>query len=192
MQRVGVFIGLWLALIGIGMIPLLTYSITPGKAAHPKWEWPTGTHLELAKDSPTVIMFVHPKCSCSFASLKQLQRLGAAFENKAKFYMVFELPVGADPTWAQTDLWKEAQLTPVIKRVTDEQQMEARGFGSVTSGDTFVYGPQGQLLFHGGITASRGHDGYCKGYDAVLRILLDTQHSQVSRTKTFGCGLFNS
>ena len=50
---------------------------------------------------------------------------------------------------------------------------EARRFGAATSGEALLYSPSGKLLFHGGITPSRGHEGGSVGRDALVRCVLD-------------------
>ena len=64
--------------------------------------------------------------------------------------------------------------------------VEARRFHGETSGHVVLYDPQGQRLFDGGITASRGHAGDSPGLGALLALL----HKQTSRqwhTAIFGC-----
>jgi hypothetical protein len=64
----------------------------------------------------------------------------------------------------------------------------ARAFGAKTSGFTALYAPDGRLLFHGGITASRGHEGDSAGAAAIVDfVVLGT--ASVRNTAVYGCGL---
>ena len=88
------------------------------------------------------------------------------------------------------DIREEIALTALGGQVTVSEV--ARQFGVQTSGHTLVYGPDGSLLFSGGITGSRGHLGDNRSFAAVSRII--TNHSiQLARTTApvFGCELLN-
>ena len=72
--------------------------------------------------------------------------------------------------------------------VIDKGGTEARRFRVAGSGTTLLYAPTGQLLFSGGVTASRGHEGASVGSEAITRWVLrgsaPTVHAPV-----FGCAL---
>lgn len=72
---------------------------------------------------------------------------------------VFVKPAGFGESWEQTDLWRSATDIPGVYSTVDENGVEARRFGSATSGQVALYSGEGQLLFSGGITGSRGHSG---------------------------------
>lgn len=76
-----------------------------------------------------------------------------------------------------------------MKLDVDNDAAEARLFGSQTSGQVMLYDINGQLLFKGGITASRGHSGDNDGRRAIVSLL--TQRSEDrAETPVFGCPLF--
>jgi hypothetical protein len=69
---------------------------------------------------------------------------------------------------------------------------EAKLFGAKTSGDVLLFGANGKLIFAGGITASRGHEGDNPGADAMLKALGESRRNKVSTTTAtpvFGCSL---
>jgi hypothetical protein len=51
-----------------------------------------------------------------------------------------------------------------------------------------LYAPTGKLLFSGGITASRGHEGDNVGRSAIVSFILNG-HAPVNHTPVFGCSL---
>jgi hypothetical protein len=51
-----------------------------------------------------------------------------------------------------------------------------------------LYGQQGQLLFYGGLTASRGHEGDSAGI-AAIQAILDGRQPYVAHADVFGCPL---
>jgi len=75
-----------------------------------------------------------------------------------------------------------------VKPVFDQGGIECEKFRAQTSGLTLLYSVTGELLFQGGITPSRGHEGDNDGTAALEAILLK-QQTQVRQTSVFGCPL---
>ena len=140
---------------------------TPGTAAHPPAHLQKPALAALDPKKPTLIMLVHPRCPCSRASLTELSRLAALCPNKANMSVLFLRPSGCPEAFAETDLRRQAEAIPGVSVVTDENGDAARRFGAATSGETLLYAPDGRLLFHGGLTGSRGHEGDNAGLSAV-------------------------
>ena len=74
--------------------------------------------------------------------------------------------------------------------VSDLDGAEARRFGAETSGHTLLFDLDGNLLFSGGITQSRGHAGGNAGESAIVS-LVNTRTADRARTLVFGCSLFD-
>jgi hypothetical protein len=184
--------GVWLALVAASFLPLLQYETRDGGTGQVSTDWPRTSHL-IPPSSDTLVMFVHPLCPCTRATLNQLDRLSASSGGKLRATVLFQLPKGFGKSWVEKSLWQHASSIKGVTCVVDADQSEAKIFGAKTSGDTFVYAADGKLLFHGGITPGRGHEGDCKGYDTVLAILRGRQKDLATATRTlsFGCALFN-
>jgi hypothetical protein len=97
--------------------------------------------------------------------------------------------VGED--WWKSDLWRAAEAIPGVQVERDIDGGEARRFGVATSGTAVLYDVTGRLLFNGGITASRGHEGDNSGRDSI-ESLITRAHAQRSSTDVFGCPLFGA
>jgi hypothetical protein len=136
-------------------------------------------------------MFLHPHCPCSRASLSELAILLAHASQAVCADVVFVAPRGAPADWVETDLWKSAGEISGVNRSIDRDGAQARIFGVLTSGATVVYDAGGNLLFSGGITESRGHEGDNAGVDAILSALRGGP-TTFSTTRVFGCALFGS
>ncbi len=65
---------------------------------------------------------------------------------------------------------------------------EAQRFHAHTSGETLLYNASGKLLFQGGITGRRGHEGDNAGRAACLS-LLTSERAPLSHAPVFGCAL---
>jgi hypothetical protein len=106
-------------------------------------------------------------------------------------HVVFVKPAGLADYQARSDLWRLASAIPGVAVHSDSSGSETRLFHPETSGQTVLYNRDGQLLFHGGITISRGHAGDNPGRSALVALL---NHQLVNNVETpvFGCSLFDT
>ncbi|MGD9857979.1 MAG: hypothetical protein AB7U20_23790 [Planctomycetaceae bacterium] len=102
--------------------------------------------------------------------------------------VLFLQPPSAPEEWVQTDLWESALRIPGVEVRIDFAGAEQRRFGARVSGEVCLYQPTGELAFHGGITAGRGHAGDNEGR-AALESLLQQQRTTTKTTPVFGCDL---
>ncbi len=164
---------------------------TAGAAAHPPASLPKclqkPTLAALDPCKPTLIMLVHPQCPCSRASLTELSRLIALCPNKATVSVLLLRPAGCSEAFAETSLRRQAEAIPGVSALTDDNGDAARRFGAETSGETLLYAPNGRLLFHGGLTGSRGHEGDNAGLSAVTAWLRGASGSR--QAPVYGCPL---
>ena len=70
----------------------------------------------------------------------------------------------------------------------DDICRKAKSFGAFTSGQALLYSKDGHLLFTGGITESRGHEGSNEGADAI-ETFVNHGRLPTSETPVFGCAL---
>lgn len=174
--------------LAFGARVLLKYEITPGEVGPVSSNWPTTSIIPRQPDKPTLLMFAHPHCPCTRASIGELAQIMAHAIGKVNAYVFFVKPPGAGPDWDDTDLRASAVEIPGVTVLTDENGSEAARFGAQTSGHTVVFESNGTLIFSGGITASRGHAGSNAGESSVLAALRQ-QPLAISRTPVFGCSL---
>lgn len=186
-NTLSVFIVLWLAVCSFGLWILLKYQTTSGKASSPPARWPAGSSLSLSAGRNTLILFAHPHCPCTRASLDSLDWTMTRSRGKIAAYAVFFKPSTFPKDWEETDLWTKARAIPGVKVLSDENGSEARRFGVETSGESLVYDSNGRLMFHGGITGSRGHFGDNPGRDAVISIVQG--RAEQKESPVFGCSL---
>jgi hypothetical protein len=179
----------WLCSAAAGLAVLWNYDNAPGEAAHPPSSWPSGSHLTRATETSTLIMLAHPQCSCTRASLGELAEVLARAEVRPKTIVVFLKPSTFGDGWEQTELWRMAARLPNVSVVRDDDGVEARSFGAATSGQTFLYDKRGALLFSGGITGARAHQGDNAGRQSVVTLLNSGPRAH-SATSVFGCPLF--
>ena len=180
----------WVLFIFGGTYKLLMYEYTPGKENNFSAYWPATSELQLSNKPYTLVMVVHPKCGCSKASLGELSKLVARFPNVLDVKILFIEPKDAGPDWMLSENWAAANEIAGAEVHPDTEGTLAQAFKVKTSGITLLYNREGGLLFHGGITASRGHWGDNTGSQAIGEII-SKGSSATSTTAVFGCNLFN-
>jgi hypothetical protein len=178
----------WLSSIIAGFTLLALHDTAKGAAGAAPPTWPAATRIVLSDRKHTLIMFAHPRCPCTRASLAEFEKVLARRGDSAAPWIVFYKPAGADDGWEQTDQWSTASRMPGVRIVRDIEGMEASRFHAATSGQTLLYSPAGELEFSGGITVARGHAGDNVGRSAIEAILAAS--TPVTReTPVFGCSI---
>ena len=188
----------WLAAVGFCMALIQQYSVTPGDAGTPPAHWPAESRIPLDPKLPTLVLFAHPHCPCTRATMGELDLLMARVQGRAKVQVWFLKPDGTAESWTNTDLWSSAAAIPGVTVQEDRSGREANLFHAETSGQTLLYHPDGHLMFQGGITIARGHAGDNPGRSALYNLLTDHQVNEPLasealaqiKTPVFGCSLF--
>jgi hypothetical protein len=183
------FSALWFAVICFGSVALLRYENRPSEANVALGTLPAQSKLSRNENLPTLILFGHPKCPCTRATLGELSLLIARCSKKVAATVIFTKPADVGDNWVDTDLWRSAEAIPGVTVLRDDSGVEARRFGAVTSGEVMLYARDGKLLFHGGITDARGHAGDNEGRTAIA-LLLEGKPCNARTTHVFGCRLF--
>jgi hypothetical protein len=182
-------LALWLGLALAGMGLLWQHQYQPGEVHATPACWPADSQLTREIDQPTLLFFAHPKCPCTRASVDEFSRIMTLCRGRVQAYAVFVKPAAAeDAEWNQSDLWTSATQIPGVVAIYDVDGKEAQRFQAATSGLTILYDRGGQILFRGGITASRGHRGDNLGRSAIVA-LLNQGSALVDHTEVYGCEL---
>ncbi|QEH36381.1 hypothetical protein OJF2_49440 [Aquisphaera giovannonii] len=163
------------------------HAVRPGGAGSPPGRWPAGTAIRVDPGRPNVLIFLHPLCPCSRATVDELTgALGRAEGRPAVDFVLVRHPSllgeagrGIDPRAAALQgcrIWD------------DLDGAEARRFGVETSGRVLAYDAQGRLAFSGGVTPSRGHRGGNEGLDSVVAFVSSGRATSPSHA-VYGCPL---
>jgi len=135
-----------------------------------------------------LVVFVHPKCPCSRATIRQLADALAKCSRPIEAQVVVYKPANTQPDWERTELWNIAVGIPGATIVIDVDGVEAKRFDVTTSGHSLLYDTKGLLLFSGGITSARGHEGENEGRNALVSCISNDE-AQCSTTPVYGCPL---
>jgi hypothetical protein len=173
------------------MAVLFAFTGDAGRQTGGPAHWPEGTALEHSHVSPTILVFAHPFCSCTRATLEELDTVigSRRFPNQPLVEVLF---ARVDPGWKPGDSWRRALRIANATATWDEEGNEARIFGAGTSGFVLLYDARGLLLFEGGITGLRGHAGDNYGAERLAAALDSGRPSPGSPSRVFGCALFDS
>jgi hypothetical protein len=181
---------LWFVAIGYGLHAIMVYKGRPGPVGQTPKSWPQNTAIALPAGKPQLVMFAHPQCPCTKASLGELELLAADGKGKFEATVCFYVPGSKTELWDNTPNVHSARSIPGTRVIFDKDGKLANQFGAETSGQTVLYSPEGRLLFSGGLTGSRGHLGDNAGFASVLK-LINEPNASPTRTKVFGCELFD-
>jgi hypothetical protein len=183
------FVAAWALTLGVGFRQVLAHATTPGKSGDVLGAWPEAVQLPRAKDRAELVMLVHPRCPCTKSALHELARLLPRIGSRAHTTILIQVPEGGDVSdWENGESWRIARSIPGVSVVADRGGKETARFGARTSGHVLVYDKAGRLLFTGGITPGRGHEGAAEGQTRIMNALSTGERSPTVRV--FGCELF--
>jgi hypothetical protein len=189
----------WMAATGAALGALTDYASQPGTAARAPTSWPRASRLARTPGHATLVMIAHTKCACTRASLHELERVMTDAGPRLEAYVVFVGPDEGSAAGGLLDLRATARAIPNVRVIEDPT--EARVFGAATSGQVLLYANDGALVFRGGLTAARGHEGDSVGGDAVRRLVQGATPRASSSSSpsdpalasaVFGCALFDN
>lgn len=182
-------IAAWGGIVIAGLLLVLDLDSRPSDVSSVQSDWPADTSLALSRERSTVLLFAHPHCPCTRATLRELEYVLSRSDEVAVRVLLC-VPDDAPPDFATTDLRAQAEAIPGVIVSVHSASEEARRFGVETSGEVLLFDPSGRLRFRGGITGSRGHEGENAGRRALLDRLTSSEAS-FETAPVFGCSLFD-
>ena len=172
----------------LGIRALLAFNHTAAAVHSAPAKWPSLSTIKRDVDRPKLLVFVHPLCPCTRATLDALEKVPALHSPGTPFPAITVLFSATKTSQTEvTALWKGAQELPGARVLWDYGQ-EAQRFGALTSGYVLLYNSAGELLFHGGVTGSRGHAGDNYGLEELLSSL-ESGRPAPRPSQVFGCAL---
>jgi hypothetical protein len=165
----------------------MQYQNKPGITQVTSSLWPNSARVTLAKNKPTMLLFMHPYCPCSRATLDNLSRLLLRIHNKVQIYILFFSSSKFPQKWVHSATWNEAAQLPGVHLLVDRDGRIAKQFHATISGQVLLYGTNGHKLFDGGITPGRGHSGDSRGSSMLESLILKQTQPIYSSVAVFGC-----
>ena len=176
----------WAGLVVGGFALLIRYESTAAPARPAR----AANRLFTNSDHSTLVIGLHPHCPCSKATVAELNKVLGHAPGKC------ELVVYAFKPKDEPAAWLESSTISTLKKLkarieVDDDGAIARDLGLNTSGQIQLYSSQGDLLYNGGITSGRGHEGDNVGAQTVID-LLQKGGSNRKSAPVFGCPIYES
>ena len=179
---------LWIAAALGGSLYMFVYESRPAPRSALAQVWPEQTGLARNPSGFSLVIAVHPKCSCTRASVAELNKLMLGFGGRVHAVALVVKPFELPDLWSESDVTARLREIPNVEVVRDLGGAKAGAFGAQSSGQTLLYDNAGHLVFDGGITAFRGHEGPSVGGETLKQLVAGTGVAG-TRTKVFGCSL---
>ncbi|QDU37400.1 hypothetical protein Mal4_17110 [Maioricimonas rarisocia] len=181
---------LWVLTISAGVTLLTRYENAPGPVAAAPALWPRESDFPRESGARQLLVFIHPRCACTRATMRELERILARSPQRLQTRVVIQQPGDASADWCESPLVEQARSLPGVEVVHDIGGIEASRFGALTSGQALLFAASGELLFQGGITPSRAHSGDNVGRTSIVALLDEAKNvSTRATTHVFGCKL---
>jgi len=180
----------WTLCVAGGFVALWVHAAKQGSLGGPISHWPAESTLPLHADLPTLVVFIHPECPCSRATLDHLRPLAEKGDTSIVL-VTMTPPIGESTLPRGVGCHQQiASLAekPNVVRIDDVGGDEAKRFDATTSGSCFLFTPDSRSVFQGGVTSGRGH----RGANAGLRMMTDRIGGKSESAATypvFGCSL---
>lgn len=184
---------IWIATIIVGMLWLCDYSTKPGRTLAKVDTWPAESRITRHGDL-TLVVFMHPKCPCSRATMRQLEEILNTIKqgkHDVEVHILFYSPSEFSSHWIKTDLWRHANRLGKVQ--ADRDGEEAKSFGAIISGHVLLFDKEDRT-FAGGVTSGRGHDGESPGKFALIQLIQGKPRSRSANAPpefpVYGCELY--
>ena len=106
-------VAIWLMLTATGLGALSFYAFTGSSPVQAAQQWPTNEILALDPARPVLVLFLHPRCPCSSASITELHRVLSRYPDVFQTYAVLTVPPGAASDWNWAIEVVKFRITPV-------------------------------------------------------------------------------
>ncbi len=186
-KRSLVLLATWGAVVVSGILFLEAYAARPGDAGTPTGRWLAESRIPLDHRRATLLIFLHPHCPCSRASIGELAYIMDRCRDRLSVHAIL-LGTPFLDRWGRSEIERDLAGLPDVHVYADPGGVEARRFSVATSGHALLYDARGRLVFSGGITAARGHAGDNYGRAAVLDRILNEEGRRAGGP-VFGCPL---
>jgi hypothetical protein len=146
-----VLCALWMAGLLVAAGAMSSRRETRAAVQAPLERWPTASRLVRDSGAPTLVMFAHPYCECTKASLAELRELAPRLEGKVRSYILFARSAKESVESSRSENRILAESIHGVTIVDDQEAREADRFGATTSGQIMLFDAGGEVLFTGGI-----------------------------------------
>ena len=174
----------------MGLFGMIQHESAPCSNASAPLNLQVDSSIKTIDGRSNLLVFVHPYCPCSNATIGELERIVARTSEQLTAHVIFWHPKNTVPNWHKTSLWSRAKQIPGVHVIDDFEGILANRYQVKTSGQVMLYDTVGRLRFAGGITPARAHSGDNAGCDAIYDLAKSQPHSHpilCRECAVFGC-----
>ena len=119
---------IWTTILVSGQFYLSEYETRPGATAVSPVFISAGEMHKRAKNLLTLLIFAHPQCPCTHATLRELERLVAHCQGLIGIRVLFLQPANEPREWVETGLWQQAsKIGDVSVETIGDKDLECFG-----------------------------------------------------------------
>ncbi|HIA53604.1 MAG TPA: hypothetical protein EYN91_16180 [Candidatus Melainabacteria bacterium] len=178
----------WIGMLFIGHLVLFEYELTPSPLTNTKRVFPHHSGVQLAHGRQNIVLFLHPACPCSVATVDEFHQLMRQGDKDSVGTVIFYMPPEKEGEWSLAPIIQSVKRIRNVSVEYDTDGSLAQTFGVTTSGHVLIYDGRGVLQFTGGITGSRGHSGDNHYLELAKQCIL-ARKAKYTTTPVFGCSL---
>ena len=142
------------------------------------------------RETACVILFYHPHCPCTRATVNNLDLIQQTIKRSVRLFAFAYHPKSKDSSWINTPVTR--QLAKIgFETTPDPGATVCQRFGVFTSGHVLAYNKSGKLVFNGGVTTSRGHEGTGVPMSELISSI-NQPTKQTAVWPVFGCPIVKS
>ena len=174
---------------------LADYSYRPGESREALKQLGATERLELfgtteveIRSSQTLVLFIHPRCPCTKATIRSLERIYHRMPQRPKLVVYAFYPQDRGESWAESALTDYVTAFADAALIPDRNGDACLRYGVTTSGHLMLFDRHDRLVFSGGITPGRAHEGDCiSSKDLLKKCRNESSVAAPSNWPVYGC-----
>ena len=111
-----------------GFSLIVSHNFATGNVSSAPIEWPDGINLESDANHPTLLVFIHPQCPCSSATIGELERLLADVNQQVKCTILMVCPSDHVDQWMKSKNTERSKSIEGVQIVVDVDGTTAAKF----------------------------------------------------------------
>ena len=116
---------LWLSASIAGMTTLWNHEARPGIPAAAPTSWPRDSALSKQPSKAAMLVWIHPHCPCSWATIRELERLLVHVSDDTDCQIILTRPAECGSDFVESDLTRAIRKIRGVSVVVDDDQRES-------------------------------------------------------------------
>lgn len=178
----------WIGISLFGWCTLFRHTFRPSITAEIAARSLCAQGLAQPSEAFQIVIFAHPFCPCTQATLDKLDESLTRFPAKTSIRVIFVIEGLERSSVEESSSIAFARRLPKVEVQFDDTGEAVLHWGARVSGEVFAFNRSGHCVFHGGLTSGRGHKGDSLGQKELERRAAGGCDEQYAGP-VFGCAL---